>query len=215
MKNPMRRFSQLSAERRDETVFRHTAKMLQETGTSDETFADRVVSRYLALVPADSRSIAFLLDETVDAFYRARMNAQKIMRYADPDANARLPAELEEAWVLELDEPYRGDCVRDLAKRYGLLDVPLPESLPASDVQNVSTLSKRFSDALGALAPLIEDGRIDSADESGLDVAMADISKLLATTQGLLGKLESIKRPSNAVSLPVKPKVRPIGPRRS
>ena len=117
--------------------------------------------------------------------------------------------------MLELDEPYRGDCVRDLAKRYGLLDVPLPESLPASDVQNVSTLSKRFSDALGALAPLIEDGRIDSADESGLDVAMADISKLLATTQGLLGKLESIKRPSDASSAPVKPKVRPIGRRRS
>lgn len=75
-----------------------------------------------------------------------------------------LPADLEDAWVLSLPEPYRGHCERDLGSRRGVMPVKLMADTEAAEAVGISELMGEFGELIAALSPAMNDGRIDAAD---------------------------------------------------
>jgi hypothetical protein len=186
-------------ETRTECVFRHTRQMLHDTRVSMEAFAQVVVELYHAAVPTAARDIQFRVGG--DLFKCAAANAQKLRRYMDDDINARLPVDLEEAWVNGLSEPYRNACIRDLARRYGLLAVQAPGTCAISDMQTVSKLSREFGEALEALSPMLDNGKFGEEDAPLFERAARELEELLAAGEGVLARIrnhESLKARASA-----------------
>src|SRR5690242_2310224 len=185
-------------ETRSELVFRHTSRMLHETRCSWEAFGQRLVEHYHAAVPAEARDVQF--QTTGDVFHCAKINAQKICRYADDRVNARLPVDLEESWVEALAEPYRTDCIRDLARRYGLLAVQVPVSLgcTVSAMQSVSAVSREFGQAIEAVAPIIENGKFGPEDLPHVDRALRELEDLIGAAEATRAQLLAIQNPNKA-----------------
>lgn len=147
---------------RQSVVYSYTRRMLDETATNANSFAMAVAERYHQLVAPDVRQVNLRLGEG-DALSRAMdANGQILRRYMDGTVKV-LPADLEDAWVLALPEPYRSDCERDLARRRGHLCVRL-ETGDESAVSGVAQISTEFGELLGAIAPALADGRINEAD---------------------------------------------------
>jgi hypothetical protein len=90
-------------------------------------------------------------------------NAQIIRRYMDGTVKT-LPADLEDAWVMSLPEPYRSNCERDLARRRGVLPVKLVSDTEADQAVGIANLMSEFGDLIAALSPAMSDGRIDAED---------------------------------------------------
>lgn len=180
-------------ETRSEVIFRHTNRMLHQTRCSWEAFAQRVVEHYHAAVPAEARAVQFKTEG--DLFHCAKINAQKVARYADDRVSARLPVDLEEAWVQGLTEPYRNECLRDLARRYGLLAVPVPvgSGCAVSAMQSVSAVSREFGQACEALAPIIADGQFGPEDREHVDRAEGELEDLLAAVTATLNQVRRLK----------------------
>lgn len=176
-------------ETRSEVIFRHTRRQLHDLRLSMATFGQRVVEKYHELVPWEVRCVEF---RTVgDAHAAMTINAQKLHRYMELEVNARMPVDLEEAWVEALAEPYHTECVRDLARRYGLLDVPLPAPVSRGDVQSVVKLTKEFAEALAAVAPILEDGRITPNERALVPGALLHIDALIGAAHGIRARLEA------------------------
>jgi hypothetical protein len=94
---------------RQSVVIAYTRRMLDETAMNANTFAMAVAERYLAMVAPDVRQVPFRLGEG-DALVKAiKDNGQTLRRYMDGTVKS-LPADLEDAWVLSLPEPYRSDA---------------------------------------------------------------------------------------------------------
>ncbi|UZW62740.1 hypothetical protein [Lysobacter enzymogenes] len=148
---------------RQTVVYGHTRRMLDETATNVNTFAMVVAHAYLALVAPDVRNAKFRLGEGDALFGAMRNNAQILRRFMDGTVKV-LPADVEDAWVTALPEPYRSDCERDLAKRRGRLSVKSLPSGEAGAVVGVSHLAAEFGQLLEALAPALADGRVTTAD---------------------------------------------------
>ncbi len=176
-------------ETRTETLFRHTREMMRGTGCSMQTFATRVMEHYHAAVPEPARVVDF--KTSGDLFRAAQTNAQRLARYMDPAVNVRLPVDLEESWVAALGEPHGSACRRDLAHRYGLLDVPQPGNA-VSDMQSVSRLTKELGEALEAISPALDNGRFGPEDASVLPNAIAELDDVLAAAQGLRARLVAV-----------------------
>lgn len=181
----------LSQETRTETIFRHTNRQIHETRCTWQTFAMRVVDEYHARVPAEARSVIFKVEG--DMFRVAATNTQRLHRYMEMDADTRMPVEIEEAWVQALIEPYRTECVRDLARRYGLLDVPIPSITGVSDVQGVSRLSREFGETLESMAPMLDDTRIDAADLPLIPEAMRQLDEMIAAAIAIKARLAAVQ----------------------
>ncbi|HVT36314.1 MAG TPA: hypothetical protein VHE37_12045 [Nevskiaceae bacterium] len=180
-------------ETRSETVSRFFDLVMRKTRMSKETFAQLVLEQYQARVPEPARSFDFSAD--ADVFRRAKVNGQHIGRLMD--GTTRMPSDLEESVVFAFPEPYRSECVRDLALRYGLLDVPVPANTQISDMQRLSRLSSEFARVLDALGPMLDDGRLDQADAPHAELAMRELRGLLAAGEGLIARIEQSVRPGS------------------
>src|SRR5579859_3141704 len=166
------------AETRSEVVFRFTQAMLRERRVSLETFVGDVQDQYHLRVASAARIVEFKTDG--DVFRRAGTNAQKLRRYMQGEVN--LPVDLEEAWVEALPHPYRAECKRELARRYGFLDVPLPDVSGISDVVSLGRLTAEYATLLQDMAPIVENGG-HSAQQ--LVQARAVIDQLISSAEGL------------------------------
>ena len=176
---------------RSEVLFGYTRSMQRDTRTSIEAFAQTVVEIYHARTPAAVREVEF---KTIgDIFHCATINAQKLRRYMDVDINARLPVDLEEAWVLALAEPYRDDCLRDLAARYGLLATPIPTGTPGSELDSLARLTREMGEAMQAIAPMLQDGRITEADRNYFSSARHELEDVMAAAGGLLEQIRAFE----------------------
>lgn len=178
----------LQQESRAETIFRHTQDMFQKSRTSMETFAMKVVDNYLEFLDAEHRSVEF--KEDGDLFRRVATNAQKLRRYMDAGVNARLPVDLEEAWVLALDDPFQTDCIHDLAERYGLMPVRVPTDQSITDLETVGDLGKEFGEALTSVSQMMDDGQFTPDDAAHLDSAVKEINDLIACATGLRARIQ-------------------------
>lgn len=182
MKNPPRSVA-VMGETRSEVIFRFTQAMLRERRISLETFVQDLIDQYHLRVPASARIVEFKTDG--DVFRRAGTNAQKLRRYIDGQVN--LPADLEEAWVEALPHPYRTDCKRELARRYGFLDVPLPDVSGISDVASLGRLTSEYAKLLQDMAPIVENGGHTAQQ---LVQARAEVDQLIASAEGLAALLQ-------------------------
>lgn len=138
--------------------------MLDATSACVRKFAMQVAEHYIALLAPDQRQVPFRWGVTIDDLCKAeRHNAQIISRYMDGTVKV-LPADLEDAWLLALPEPYRGACERDLARRRGTLAVKLLAAGESDEAVGMGQLAVEFGQLFEALAPALADGRISAAD---------------------------------------------------
>lgn len=147
---------------RQAVLYGYTRRMLDETAQNANSFAMEVAQRYLEHVAPDVRTVPFKTGEG-DALIKAMAaNGQTLRRYMDGTVKT-LPADLEDAWVMSLPEPYRNDCERDLGRRRGMLPVRMPVD-DGVQVASVSRLMEEFGHLMAALAPALADGVINEAD---------------------------------------------------
>lgn len=182
---------------RQSVIFAHTRRMLDATACNYTTFAMQVAERYLDMTAPDVRQVKLRAGEGADLIKALENNAQTLRRYMDGTLKT-LPADLEDAWVLSLPEPYRADCERDLARRRGMLAVPMP-ALEGLQVASVATLMGNYANLVHALAPAIEDGRFGpedlphrrAIDAAGRDVIAAVIGIGHELDRGIYGERPS------------------------
>lgn len=175
---------------RQSVVYAATRRMLDETAINANSFAMAVAERYLDTVAPDVRTVPFRLGEGDELIEAMRANGQTLRRYMDGTVKT-LPADLEDAWVLSLPEPYRGECERDLARRRGYLPVRMPAD-GGLQVASVSALMEEFGHLLSALAPAVADGVIDQKD-------LPHAHRILDETDDVLAAVLAVAREVRAI----------------
>jgi hypothetical protein len=168
--------------------------MLDETAHCVRKFAMCVAELYLARTALDLRHVKFRWGVSIDELCRAeRHNAQILGRYMDGTVKV-LPADLEDAWILAMPEPYRGELERELAARRGHLAVAQPDPAVAQ-VVGVAGMTKEFAELLAAIAPALADGVINEADRPMLRRVIAEGNDLIAAVLGVRLHAESLLEP--------------------
>ena len=178
---------------RQSVVYAHTRRMLDATACNYTTFAMQVAERYLQTTAPDVRQVKLRTGEGADLIKAMENNAQILRRYMDGTVKT-LPADLEDAWVLSLPEPYRNDCERDLAKRRGRLSIEMPTS-DAAQLASLATLCTEYGEMLQAVSPAVADGKwgpedrpyVRKIDEKGDDLIAAVIGLKRDMHQGVYG----------------------------
>lgn len=171
---------------RTAVIVGYAERAIRETDLGLNSFAMAVVPRYRSLVPKHQQHIGFSnKPDVVDA---ARVDGQKLKRFID--GTNRLPAELEEAWVLSLPEPYRRDCIRELAWRYGLVGAfaePVLEATGKLKPECLARLTKEFSEVVSAAGAAIGAG----LNEAGRAQAAKELRDLKAEVVTMLARLDA------------------------
>lgn len=170
-------------------IFSYTRRVLDETATNAQSFAMVLAEKYLALTAPDVRSVPFRLGDDLAA--DMRNNAQILRRYMDGTVKV-LPADLVDAWVLSLPEPYRSDCERALARRRSLLPVKQVASDETSRAIGLSELASEFGQLLEAMAPALADGKITEADLPYARQILDKSDALIAAVLGVRGRVQGI-----------------------
>ena len=153
-----------SHEPRSAVIVRHTvAAMRSSARMCMRKFAANVAERYIATTALVDRHLTFHdPGSTIESAVKAeKANAQLVTRILD--GTVRFPVDLEEAWVGSLIDPFRMDCARELARRYGFLGAVAPRAGDSAAVQ-LGDLAMQFGAVMQALAPVMADGRIDAED---------------------------------------------------
>lgn len=148
---------------RQQVVYAHTRRMLDATASNYTSFAMDVAERYLSMVAPDVRQVKLRTGEGVELIKAMENNAQVLRRYMDGTVKT-LPADLEDAWVMALPEPFRGECERDLARRRGMLAVQMPADDETAQTVGLARLAHEFGELMSALAPALADGKLDATD---------------------------------------------------
>lgn len=170
-------------------IYGFTRRMLDETATNAQSFAMVVAEKYLALTAPDVRTVPFRLGD--DLAGDVRNNAQILRRYMDGTVKS-LPADLIDAWVLSLPEPYRGDCERALARRRSLLPVKQVASDEIAQAVGLSELASEFGKLLEAIAPALADGQITEADLPYARQILNKSDALIAAVLSVRGRVQGI-----------------------
>lgn len=174
---------QLSQETRSETIFRHTHRMLHELRISMGTFGLDVVGEYNERTEESARTVVF--KSGGDPFRCQATNAQRLARYMDPEAETRMPVDLEEAWVAALHEPFRSQCLADLSQRYGSLYVPMPSAAGITDMESVGQVTREFARALTEISPTMADQVIDEKDAPYIPAVVSALDALIGSATSL------------------------------
>jgi hypothetical protein len=149
--------------KRQTVIYGFTEQMLRDTGTNRRSFAMEVADRYLQRVAEDDREVPFRITRGGDGDADKKHNGQILGRYLDGVVKT-LPANLEDAWVLSLPEPYQANCERELARRRGFLPIRMDAIDTAADTVGFGQLCKDFGDLCAAISPAVADGVIDEKD---------------------------------------------------
>lgn len=164
-------------ETRSGVVLDFVRRYLAETSMSLSKFAQVVVEVYHARVPDPKRRI-MQFHESADAVADYAANDQLIRRLMSERVN--FPADLEEAFVLALPDPYQSDCLHALAARYDCLAVKIPVSESCDDLANFARILKETGDLVTALGPILADGKIDADDAGDAKFALQQIHEAQA-----------------------------------
>ena len=181
---------------RSAVIYAHTRRMLNTTAQCVRKFALQVAENYVASMAPDQRQVPFKMGVTLDDLIKAeKHNGQIINRYMDGTVKA-LPADLEDAWITALPEPFRSDCERDLADRRGIYAQKKLEQSEQGEAVGLAGLAKEFGELVEALAPALADGKISRADlpyvrnilKQGTDLISAVLSMQRELTELLPGE---------------------------
>lgn len=151
---------------RQAVIYAHTRKMLDTTALCVRKFSTCVAEKYAELVAPEFRLVPFRSGVTLDDMFKAeRHNAQIIARYMDGTVKA-LPADLEDAWLQALPQPFRDECERDLARRRDLLIVKLDKSSDYGlGAVSIGSMLLEMGQLCDALAPAMADNTLTPEDQ--------------------------------------------------
>lgn len=149
--------------KRQSVIYAITERMIRETGTNRRCFGMEIADRYLAMTAEDDQEVAFRITRGGNGDADKKHNGQILGRYLDGVVKT-LPADLEDAWVLSLPEPYRAECERELGRRRGVLPVLLAQIDESNDTAGVGRLVQEFGELITAISPALADGVVDEKD---------------------------------------------------
>lgn len=175
---------------RAQVIFDHTEKLIFKTPLTFEAFATGVVELYHQSVAPGDRGITFHANG--DAYKDQRANAQMIRRFMVGEA--RLPVELEEAWVLSFPDGWRDRLLSVLARRMGFMAVPVFED--NGMVQMMITIGRwsvEFGEALQAVSEIGSPDQAVKALQEVDDVLSFGVAMRSAITQRHPGLVEVVK----------------------
>lgn len=176
-------------ETRSRTIVRHLEHYQRQTGKSWPSLAQVIVERYFEQVPADCRVIEFHPAQSSDDPYEAmRANAQILRRMREGEV--RFPADLEEAVMAALPDPYRQNLLDDLAAHYGLLAVKAPAFTDTEDARNLAHFWKEVGEAADAVIEMINDnGRIGPEDRDKAEFTVAQLDDVIREAATIKAKI--------------------------
>lgn len=187
-------------ETRAQVIHRHVDHYVRHSGAKEHDFADAVAALYQERTPLHLRCVDFHAHAAGGNPYDVlRANGQLLFRMLRPDGPTRLPVDLEEAVVLSLPEPFRGECQRDLAERLGLLAAALPAPADAPAGQHIKSpceLMRRAADAVERIAPMLEDGRIGPEDAPHFASALAAVNDVMGACVTINAQVHQAMQPS-------------------
>ena len=186
------RFELQTSEVRSKFIMDCTRAAIGGSNLDVNAFGMRVAAKYLADVPVLDRVTKFVaIEGDVDSMTRAKIrNGEIAMRYIKGEV--KFPCDLEEAWVDSLPEPWRGDLIRDLAQRYGLLGARKADITPQ---QHWACLADLLADAgrtTQALAPMYADGRLTREDAPFAQRALAEIQRMQADLASMEAQVRAV-----------------------
>lgn len=169
LKNP--RPSELGkAPTRTAVLVLHAEMYRRRHGISHECWCERLDRAYCEMVPADHRAVNApdLQSETEASPYAKKLRSwdQQVRRMADGEV--RMPVDLEEAWCEALEEPYRTDCKRELARRMGMWGAIKAADGAAGDHECWARNLQEFGAITTAMGRILADGCIGPQDEAHL-----------------------------------------------
>jgi len=161
--------------------------------TSMAEFALRMVARYLDRTPEHDRidALRHLPREDDTRVYEADREALRRQIGRMRDGALRLPADIEEAWILALPQPWQSDALDALAARLGTLAVPAPDG--HGFVGGVGRYMQAGGRVLQALQPILEDGMLNQDDAAHLPEAAAALRAHMRDTAALLARIETLQ----------------------
>ncbi len=149
--------------KRQSVIYAITERMIRESGTNRRCFGMEVADRYLRMTAEDDQEVPFRITRGGNGDADKKHNGQILGRYLDGVVKT-LPADLEDAWVLSLPEPYRAECERELGRRRGVLPVLLAQIDESNDTAGVGRLVQEFGELITAISPALADGVVDEKD---------------------------------------------------
>ncbi|MDR3389899.1 MAG: hypothetical protein P4L92_22915 [Rudaea sp.] len=170
-------------ETRQQTIVCHVT--LAMAATTMRCYATDVARIYAERTPVAMRDVEF--HQTRDPYADQRANAQIVQRYID--GRSRMPVEIEEALVLALPEPFRGECKRELAARYGDLAAPIPSAAPGAPMADAGMLMAECGQALVELSQSYRDGVIVHGESGVARDAINKLTDVIAQATGLRERL--------------------------
>lgn len=173
---------------RQQVIYWHTEKMLRETGSNQRSFAMEVAERYLATHAEDDRAQPFRITQGGKVEDDKKHNGQILGRYLDGTVKS-LPADLEDAWVCALPQPYRDDCERALALRRGMLSVRMPTG-DGLTVATVVGLCQEYGQLMAALGPALANGSLGPEDRQHVPRIKREGTDLIAAVLALHADLD-------------------------
>lgn len=171
-------------EPRSRVVIRFTEAAVRARSLVFDKFAIEVAECYFAMT-SEAERVTKLRDPSQAR--NADHNAQVIRRYFSRTL-LMFPADLEEAWVKCLPEPFRSDCARELARRYGFLGARAPA--PGESVAySLADLAREFGETVEAMAPIL------AAEHGPTRLDRICLQKGLKEMQDLMAALVSMQEP--------------------
>lgn len=178
-------------ETRTRTIVHHLQLAARHSGETIESILTHAVDVYESRTPAHARIVDFQ-PRGRDPYAANRTNVLRLKRMlgmAEPASH--LHADLEEAIVLALPEPMQGECLRELAARYGLLAVADPGTDPAP----LATIAECTADVMTQSADVLRsagnllDGEIDRTDLQTIESTLQEVSDATASLATLRAAL--------------------------
>lgn len=183
---------------RDAVIADHVAAAMRHTRLSMETYAQTVADLYHERTPLELRGVRFHEVGRADPYRDMRKNAQIVRRYLAGEL-CRMPTELEEALVLALPDPFQAACLRELASRYGLLAAAMPGTVGDEQVRQVADLMRSAAESIDALAPMLDDGLIDTDDADHAPAALDLLEQLQGRVVTLTALIRARAIPANNI----------------
>lgn len=201
--------SELRHPTRQHCLADHAQRYRNEAGVSVEKLALRIAERYAAMVPPAHRigGIAYEGDDTDTEAYvgwRVRMT-KRLERWLSGEVP--LQADLEDAWLAALPEPYRRRCIHDLCARQGMLPVAVPDG--AVTAEDLGEVIREAGEELAAAAPIYSDGRITAEDLPYLDEAIRHGEQSASASLSHVAMMK-VKRRELAAAAAGAPYIRPV-----
>lgn len=166
----------------------HAESYRQRTGLSHEKWCEAVDREYCRAVPESQRSLSApdLASQTdADRWVKLRRSWDQTVRRLT-SGEVRFPADLEEAWVAAMGEPWQTRCKRELAWRHGLWGAVRHGEGAKGDHSAWGRALSDFGDLTKRVGDVLADGVIDGDD---LD-QLPDLIEISRSMQADLASLQ-------------------------